>query len=104
MGFQFNLEFRKGDGSGVSVATAPDLAPALECCRWAAVRRGLLSPGSPARGGRVEPLWQREGSPYVRGLRVTIDTPAGPFVHEMPAGCLTADSGGVLSQLVEAGH
>lgn len=104
MGFQFKLEFRKGDGSGVSVATAPDLAPALECCRWEAVQRGLLFPGAPARGALVEPVWQPEGAPYVKGVRVTIDTPAGPFAHEMPPGCLTADSRELLARLVKAGY
>jgi len=104
MGFQFKLEFRKGDGTGVSVATAPDLAPALECCRWEAVRRGLLSPGSPARGGRVEPLWHAEGAPYLKGLRVTIETPEGPFAHEIPPGCLKADSSEVAARLVNAGY
>ncbi len=104
MSYQFKLEFRKPDGRGVSVRATPDFAPALECCRWEAVERGLLAAGAAVRGAAVEPLWHNLGAPYVSGLLVRIETPHGAFTHSLTHACVTEEAAGLHARLVQAGY
>ena len=104
MPFQYRLEFRRPDGTGVSVPVAPDFAPAVECCRWAAVQRELLDAGAPAKGCSIEPVWAAAGPPYVDGLRIGLQTAQGPFQHTIPTGCISALAPNLRARLIAAGR
>ena len=69
-GYQFVLEFFTDKGSVAQVPVTPDWQSALECARFAGIRRGVLPPVA-AGPGTIEPIWNGEvGAPYVAGPRI----------------------------------
>jgi len=80
--YRWSIDFFTEQGARVgSSAIEPDWEPAIECARFTALRRGLVSPTLGGPGGVIEPLWHTElGAPILSAARVGVRAEVGDEV------------------------
>jgi len=105
-GTRFLIDILQSDGVQLgSIPVAPDLDPALESARFAAVRRGYSPNDVAGFPVRVVPIWdETRQEPFVGALQVEITLPdMQSIVGTIPIGYFHGIAQDASAQLVERG-
>jgi hypothetical protein len=86
--YSYVLDLFRENGSLVGQASvAPDWLPAIDWCRFSAIRADLCPPVMNGEGHSIKPLWDSKiGQPHIAGVRVVLSGKNGKqrFSGEIP--------------------